>query len=166
METNEGEKRNMKKVALFLALVIVLFAGISLLTIAQNKEKTAGNPYHKETLDPQTVALLDDPNYQNIILPEELEEKLKKKEDVTVYFYSPDCSHCKRTTPELAPLAKEMGIYLVQYNLLEFEQGWDEYQIEATPTVVQFKNGKETARIVGYNEPEKFREWFNENTKK
>ncbi|MGJ7919374.1 thioredoxin family protein [Neobacillus sp. LXY-4] len=156
----------MKKVIIFLAVIIVLFGAISFLTNAKNKEKSEDNPYNKETLDAQTIAQLDDPNYQNLILPEELQEKLDNKEDVTVYFYSPACTHCQRTTPELAPLAKEMDIDMLQYNLLEFEQGWDDYQIESTPTLVQYKNGKEVARIVGYNEPEVFRAWFNENTKK
>ncbi len=84
-------------------------------------------------------------------------------EDVTVYFYSPTCPHCQRTTPIVDPLSKEMGIDLVQYNLLEFEQGWDDYGIESTPTIVQFKKGKETARIVGYNEEDVFQDWFNKN---
>ena len=55
---------------------------------------------------------------------------------------------CKEATPILTPLAEELGIDLVQYNLLEFEQGWDDYDIEGTPTIVQFKDGKEVARIV------------------
>ncbi len=42
------------------------------------------------------------------------------------------------------PLAKEMGIDLKQFNLLEFEEGWDEYHIEATPTIVRFKMEKKS----------------------
>lgn len=155
----------MKKVVIFLGVMIVLFGAISFLTNAKNEEKSADNPYKKDTLDSQTIAQLDDPNYQNLILPDELKEKLDNKEDVTVYFYSPACTHCQKTTPELVPLVEEMDINLVKYNLLEFEQGWDDYQLESTPTIVQFKDGKEMARIVGYNEPEVFEAWFNENTK-
>ncbi|WP_318505410.1 thioredoxin family protein [Bacillus sp. T3] len=155
----------MKKVLIFLVIIIAIFGAISFLTNSKNEEKAEDNPYHKETLDPQTIAQLDDPNYQNLILPDELEKKLNNKEDVTVYFYSPACTHCQRTTPELVPLVEDMGINLVKYNLLEFEQGWDDYNLESTPTIVQFKAGKETARIVGYNEPEVFEAWFNQNTK-
>lgn len=155
----------MKKVVIFLGVMIVLFGAISFLTNAKNEEKSADNPYKKDTLDAQTIAQLDDPNYQNLILPDELKEKLDNKEDVTVYFYSPACTHCQKTTPELVPLVEEMDINLEKYNLLEFEQGWDDYQLESTPTIVQFRDGKETARIVGYNEPEVFEAWFNENTK-
>lgn len=53
-----------------------------------------------------------------------------------------------------------MGIDLKQFNLLEFEEGWDEYHIEATPTIVHFKNGQEVARIEGYYEEDVFRKWF------
>lgn len=156
----------MKKVIIFLAIIIVLFAGVSVLTKMQNEEKVSeDNKYKKETLHPETVAQLEDPNYQNLILPEELEEKLDKKEDVTVYFYSPTCSHCKRTTPIVAPLAEDMGVDLVQFNLLEFENGWDQYQIKETPTIVQFKDGKEVERIIGYQEKEVFEDWFNTNSK-
>lgn len=156
----------MKKVIIFLAIIVVLFGGVALLTKMQNEEKVSeDNKYKKDSLHPETVAQLDDPNYQNLILPEELEEKLDNKEDVTVYFYSPTCSHCQRTTPVVAPLAEDMGLDLVQFNLLEFENGWDQYGIKETPTIVQYKEGKEVERIVGYQEKEVFEEWFNTNSK-
>ncbi|MGG0717129.1 thioredoxin family protein [Robertmurraya massiliosenegalensis] len=156
----------MKKVIIFLVIIIVLFAGVALLTKMQNEEKVSGdNKYNKDTLHPETLAQLDDPNYQNLILPEDLKEKLDNKEDMTVYFYSPICSHCQRTTPVVAPLAEEMSIDLVQYNLLEFDAGWDQYGVSETPTIVQYREGKEVARIVGYNEKEVFEDWFNQNSK-
>lgn len=156
----------MKKVIIFLAVIIVLFAGLAIMTKIQNEEKVSDdNKYKKDSLHPETVAQLDDPNYQNLILPEDLEKKLDNKEDVTVYFYSPTCSHCKRTTPIVAPLSEEMGVNLVQFNLLEFDKGWDQYRIKETPTIVQFKDGKEVERIVGYQEKEVFEQWFNEYSK-
>lgn len=156
----------MKKVIIFLAVIFVLFAGLAIMTKMQNEEKVSDdNKYKKDSLHPETVAQLDDPNYQNLILPEDLEKKLDNKEDVTVYFYSPTCSHCKRTTPIVAPLSEEMGVNLVQFNLLEFDKGWDQYRIKETPTIVQFKDGKEVERIVGYQEKEVFEQWFNEYSK-
>lgn len=155
----------MKKVFIFLAVIIVLFVAVGLLTKMQNEKKVSeDNPYGKDTLHPETVAQLDDPNYQNLILPEELEKKLETKEDVTVYFYSPTCSHCQRTTPVVSPLAKDMKVDLVQFNLLEFENGWDKYRITETPTIVQYKNGEEVNRITGYQDEEVFKQWFNENS--
>lgn len=156
----------MKKVIIFLVIVIALFVAVGFLTKMQNEEKVSeDNVYKKDTLHPETAAQLDDPHYQNIILPDELEEKLNNNENVTVYFFSPTCPHCVRTTPIVAPLSEEMGIDLVQFNLLEFEDGWDDYQITETPTIVQYKDGKETERITGFQEKEVFEEWFNQNSK-
>ncbi|WP_226677296.1 thioredoxin family protein [Rossellomorea aquimaris] len=155
----------MKKIIIFLVAIVGLFAAIAIVTSVQNNQKAEGNKFKKAKLNPATVELLDDPNYQNVILPEELEEKIKNKEDATVYFYSSTCIHCKRTTPTLAPLAEDMGVDMEQYNLLEFEQGWDQYGIEATPTLVHYEDGKEVARIVGEHPEEDFKRFFEENVK-
>ncbi|MFC9599082.1 thioredoxin family protein [Peribacillus butanolivorans] len=153
----------MKKMLIFLVIIVALFVILGVLTNLKKEEKSKGNPYGKEHLKSATVDQLDDPNYQNLILPEELENDLQDKEEMTVYFYSPTCTHCQKTTPIVAPLAEEMGIDLVQYNLLEFEQGWSDYGIKSTPTIVHFKNGKEQERIVGYNEEQTFKKWFEDN---
>lgn len=155
----------MKKVAIFLLIIIALFAALFFVNKAQNEEESEGNPFGKDTLHPETVKQLDDPNYQNIIKPDELEEIIKNGEDATIYFYSPTCPHCVRTTPIVSPLAKEMDVNLQQFNLLEFEEGWNNYGIESTPTIVQYKDGKEVNRIVGYQEEPVFEQWFTENSK-
>lgn len=153
----------MKKMMIFLVIIIALFAAISFITNTQKTQKSEGNPYNKENLKASTIDQLDDPNYQNLILPDELAVSLKNKENKTVYFYSPECIHCQKTTPVVAPLAEEMGIDLVQYNLLEFEKGWDDYGIKSTPTIIHYKNGVEYKRIVGYNQKDTFKKWFEDN---
>ena len=35
--------------------------------------------------------------------------------------------------------------------------------IEATPTIVQFKDGKEVARIVGLREEDVYKQWLTDN---
>lgn len=162
----------MKKVLLFITIVLILFSGIALLnkqqgqlTKAEITTKSQNNPFKKDSLHPETIKLAKDPNYQNVITPDELKTKLNNKEDVTVYFYSSTCSYCMQTTPIVSPLAEELGIDLVQFNLLEFENGWKEYKIEGSPTIVQFKAGQEYSRIVGYQEKEVFKEWFLKNSK-
>lgn len=156
----------MKKIVIFLVIIIALFVGMAVLNNVQNKDKlNEGNPYKTNDLHQETIDQLDDPNYQNIILPDALEEKINNKEDFTVYFFASNCSHCKRTTPILMPLAEEMGIDVVQFNLLEFEEGWDQYGIEGTPTLVHYEDGKEVARIDGYREEATFKQWFEENVK-
>jgi thioredoxin 1 len=153
----------LKKVVIFLVIIFALFGAIAFITKMQQQQLTEGNPYGKDDLHPATIEQLNDPNYQNIILPEELETKLNNGEDITVYFYSPTCPHCKETTPILMPLMDELGVDLVQYNLLEFEQGWNKYNIEYTPTIVHYENGQEVARTVGSNTEEYFENWFKEH---
>lgn len=153
----------MKKIIIFLGIIIVLFGALAFITSYSNSEKSEDNPYGKESLEQSTIDQLDDPLYQNQIVPAELEKKLSNGEDMFVYFYSPECIHCQNTSPVLVPLAEEMGIDLRKYNLLEFEQGWPNYRIESTPTVVKFEDGKEVDRIVGSQSEENFRRWIESN---
>ncbi|TCN17546.1 thioredoxin family protein [Mesobacillus foraminis] len=150
----------MKKVIVFIVLVVAIFGVTAFVSSKQQAVKVEGNPFGKETLHPATVEQLDDPNYQNLILPNELEGDLEANKDRFVYFYSPTCSHCKETTPVLSPLAKELDVDLVLYNLLEFEEGWDDYKIEATPTIIYFKDGEEADRLRGTNTKDAFKKWF------
>ncbi|MBF0709500.1 thioredoxin family protein [Alkalihalobacillus hwajinpoensis] len=153
----------MKKAIIFLGIVIVIFGALAFVTNYSNSEKTEGNPYGKSSLNPATIEQLDDPLYQNQILPDELDEALSNEEDAYVYFYSPTCIHCKNTSPVLVPLAEDMGIDLKKYNVLEFEQGWNDYRIESTPTLVRFKDGKEVDRIVGTQTEDTFKQWIEKN---
>ncbi|NEU30994.1 thioredoxin family protein [bacterium LRH843] len=152
----------MKKVIIYGGIIVLLFISLAVVTTMKQTEQSAGNPYGKDRLNPATIELLDDPNYQNVILPDELDEKLSKGENVTVYFYKSDCPYCKEATPRLVPLAEELGVEIVQYNLLEFEQGWRDYGIESTPTLVHFEAGKEKGRVVGAAPNEGFEAFLNE----
>lgn len=144
----------MKKLLIYLSIIVVIFAGMFFVNRQSNlaKEKElAGNPYGKTAsqLNPETIKQLDDPNYQNLILPAALNKKIKDKEDFFIYYYASTCPHCKRTTPVLNPIAKDAGIDLKQFNLEEFKDGWQNYKIEYTPTLVYYKAGVEVDRMVG-----------------
>ncbi|KGR75739.1 thioredoxin family protein [Ureibacillus sinduriensis] len=139
----------MKKLGIIGAIVVVLFAAIIILTNLANEDKLEGNPYGTDKLNQSTIDLLDDENYQNIILPEALKEKIDSGEPVVAYMFSPTCVHCQAMTPALMPIASEVGVQIDQYNVLEYEQGWDDYNVEATPTLIYFEDGKEVNRIVG-----------------
>lgn len=156
----------MKKMLLIGGVVLAIFALIIVLTQMSNKEKLADNPYDKENLDQATIDQLDDENYQNIVLPDELEEKIASGEPTTVYFFSPTCPHCQATTPVLMPVAEDMDVDVQQYNLLEYDQGWTDYAIEATPTLVHYENGEEVSRWVGAQPKENIEEFFREVVKK
>lgn len=152
----------MKKMVIFTGVIVVLFIALMVLSKSINEKKAEGNPYGKSTLHQETMKQLDDPLYQNLILPDELKEKLANKESLAVYFYSPTCPACQKTSPIVVPMAEEMGVDLKMYNVLEFEAAWKEYKIEHTPTLVYFKDGQEVDRFEGYTEAkEEYKEWLN-----
>lgn len=149
------------KMLIIIIAIVVLFGGLIFVTTYKNKQAIDGeeNPYGKEKLNQETIDSLDDPLYQNIIQPDELEEKIDAGEAMTVYFFSPACVHCQRTTPVLVPLAEDNDIDVVQMNLMEFDEQ-SHYEIEGTPTLVHFDDGEEVARIVGEQSEEDFQEFF------
>lgn len=153
----------MKKIIIFALIVIGIFVLLGVVTNLKNNEQAEGNPYKKDTLHPDTIKQLNDPIYQNLILPDELTQILQNNGSAFIYFYSPTCSHCKTTSPVVVPMAKELGINLQLFNLLEFEDGWDTYQINGTPTIIHFENGKEVSRIEGGVAADEFEKWFNDN---
>ncbi|AQQ52528.1 thioredoxin family protein [Planococcus lenghuensis] len=152
----------MKKLLIIGAVVVAIFVLLIFLNNAANEEKLAGNPYGTDDLKQETIDQLDDENYQNIILPDELDEKIASGEPTTVYYFSPTCPHCQETTPILMPVAEEMDVEVDQYNLWEFEQGWDEYAIQGTPTLVHYENGEEVARWEGSQPEGNIRRFFDE----
>ncbi|WP_430787787.1 thioredoxin family protein [Virgibacillus flavescens] len=154
-----------KKMLLFIVVLVVLFAALYFVIQYKNNQAIgdSDNPYGKSELHQATIDQLDDPNYQNQILPDELSEKIESGEAVTVYFYDPTCPHCQRTTPELVPLADELGIDVKKLNVLEFKDAWNTYNIDGTPTLIHFENGEEQARISGGQTKETLRAFFKEN---
>ena len=152
----------MKKLLIIGGAIAAVFILLIVLTNMSNDKKLAGNPYGTEDLKQETIDQLDDKNYQNIILPDDLKAKVESGEPVTAYFFSPICPHCKAMTPVLMPIVEDMDVDLVQYNVYEFEQGWDDYQLEATPTTIYFEDGKEVSRMVGNQPKENIEAFFNE----
>jgi len=149
-----------KKLGIIGGVVILLFIGIIVLTNMTNSDKLKDNPYGTENLQQPTIDLLDDENYQNIILPEDLEKKIASGEEVFAYMFSPVCVHCKQFTPKLMPVAKKEDIQIDQLNVYEYENAWTTYQLEATPTLTYFKDGKEVTRLVGDHSEDEVRQFF------
>jgi thioredoxin 1 len=152
----------MKKLLIIGGAIAAVFILLIVLTNMSNDKKLADNQYKTNDLKQETIDQLDDKNYQNIILPDDLKAKVESGEPVTAYFFSPICPHCKAMTPVLMPIVEDMDVDLVQYNIYEFEQGWDDYTIEATPTMIHFENGKEVSRIVGNKPKEEIETFFDE----
>lgn len=149
---------------IILAAIVILFGALYFVLDSKNKKvlEENENPYGKEELHQETIDQLDDPLYQNQLTPSTLDEKLANKEDLTVYFYSPTCIHCQKTTPVLVPLAEELSIEVNKLNLLEFDEKWNTYNIQGTPTLVKYVDGEEVERIDGQRTEEEFRVFFDE----
>lgn len=150
----------MKKLLAIGGFIVIVFVLILVLNNQSNKGKLKDNPYGRDNLQQATIDLLDDKNYQNIVLPEDLKKEIEKGEPVTAYFFSPLCSYCKEMTPVMMPIANEMGVDVKQFNVLEFDQKSIDYQIEATPTMILFDNGEEVGRMVGGQPEDNIRIFF------
>lgn len=152
----------MKKLLIIGSVIVVLFIAIVMLTKVSNESKltSAKNPYGDKELKQETIDQLDDENYQNIMLPEELEKKIKAGEDVNAYFFSPICVHCQAFTPTLMAISKELGVDIAQLNVYEYGDLWDQYKLEATPTFIHFEDGKEVDRFVGALPEEELRAYL------
>jgi thioredoxin 1 len=155
----------MKKIIFLSILVAALLIGAIVYSDISNRQQAVGNPYGKDNLNPATLEQLNDPLYDNLIMPDELKTKLNNQEDLFVYYYSPLCEHCIATTPVLVPIVNDMDIDMKKHNLLEFSSSWDDFQIEFTPTLVHYKDGKEVARLVGGREANEWRAWLEEQKK-
>ncbi|WP_413361937.1 thioredoxin family protein [Lysinibacillus sp. 3P01SB] len=152
----------MKKLAIVGGIIAVLVIGIILLTNKSQNDilEANDNPYGTDNLEPSTIELLADENYQHIILPDDLESKIDSNEGTYAYFFSPTCQYCKAFTPVLMPIAEQYSKTIDQLNVLEFDMAWNEYKIESTPTLIYFENGEEVARIVGDAPEEVVHEFF------
>ena len=150
----------MKKLGIIGAAVVLLFAAIIVLTNMSNSDKMKDNPYDTDNLQQSTIDLLDDENYQNIILPDDLQAKIDSGEGVFAYMFSPECGYCMQFTPKLMTVAEQEDIQIDQLNVLEYQNAWTTYQIEYTPTLIYFENGEEVTRLVGDNNEESVRQFF------
>ncbi|MCM3760641.1 thioredoxin family protein [Alkalihalobacillus oceani] len=152
----------MKKLLIYGGIVVVLFAALAIVTSMKSQQASEGNPFGKDRLDPGTIKQLDDPLYQNIILPDELEASLANGEDKTIYFYSPNCQACQQASPVLVPAAEEAGVNLELLNVLEFDEAWADFGINVTPTVIHFENGEEESRLESLQTQEEYEQWLSE----
>ncbi|WP_250130283.1 thioredoxin family protein [Jeotgalicoccus sp. WY2] len=78
-----------------------------------------------------------------------------------VYFWSPTCSHCQEATPLLTEALDSNDGEVTQLNVLEYEDAWETWNINATPTLIYFENGEEVERLEGNpGSPEGFEEFM------
>ncbi|AKG74442.1 thioredoxin family protein [Salinicoccus halodurans] len=140
-----------------IAIVIIVFIGVFIFmnSSSDDPESLSESGYYPYTdkdpgeLEGATIDKLDDENYQHNKTLDEVGDIVSGGEGEFVYFWSPTCMHCEAATPFLMDAFNSAGEEVTQLNILEYEQAWQEYQIEATPTLVYFENGEEVDRITG-----------------
>ena len=139
----------MKKILIFGGIIIVLFA--AMFAVAQMEKKNASTD--------------EKGYYSNKISLEDLNKSIEDKKEQTIYFYQTSCVHCQKVSPIVVPLAKDLNVDMKVIDIENLNEPWDKYNIQGTPTIIHFKDGKEVSRISGEQSKEKFKEWF-EQTKK
>lgn len=149
----------MKKISFIFVIIFVIFIGLYGYNSYSNTEKVNSNKelYENKKLKQATVDQLENKDYQYVISPEEAIDVIKSSKVNFVYFYSPTCSHCKNATPKVNKVLSEKNLEINQYNLLEYQKGWQEFNINGTPTLIAFKNGIEIDRLEGDADVKAFR---------
>lgn len=140
-----------------IALIIVAFVGIFIYmnSASNDPENLSDSGYYPytdkdpEELEGATIDKLDDENYHYNKTFDETQEIIDGGEGEFVYFWSPTCVHCIAATPFLTDAFDETGEEVTQLNILEYDQAWNEYAIEATPTLAYFEDGEEVDRLTG-----------------
>lgn len=147
----------MKKLVIFASIIIVLFASLALIQHFQKQadlkkyDSDAKRLYGTtaDQLNPETVKLLKDDNYQSIITKDKLDKLIADKATFYVYFFSPTCPHCKRSSENINKSFEQVGKKVVQYNVLEDQSAFTTYEFDATPTIMYYKEGVLEEKIVG-----------------
>lgn len=139
----------MKKMLIFGGIIIVLFAAIFAVTQMEKKNTSTDEKGY----------------YSNKISLEDLNKNIEDKKEQTIYFYQTSCVHCQKVSPIVVPLAKDLNVDMKVIDIENLNEPWDKYNIQGTPTIIHFKDGKEVSRISGEQSKDKFKEWF-EQTKK
>jgi len=83
-------------------------------------------------------------------------EVINADSTVLVDFWAPWCGPCRMQTPILEALSKEVNgtVKIVKLNTDENNQTALQYGIRSIPTLIIFKNGKETDRMIGVQSAE------------
>lgn len=155
----------MKKLLIIGGAIVAVFILIVVLSNKADQSKMKDNPYGTDNLSKSTIALIGNENYSNIVKPDDLFKKIEAGESVTAYYFHPECQFCMQMTPVMMPIAKEMDVNVLQYNMMEFgdKVGMDtDYKIERWPALVHYKDGQEVGRMLGAQPEENIRAFFTE----
>lgn len=86
-------------------------------------------------------------------------EVLKNSKTVVVDFFATWCGPCQMLMPVLEEIAKERDDFdIIEIDVDEAQELAMEYDIEAVPTMIIFKNGTAIDRLGGYYPKEELEE--------
>ena len=78
---------------------------------------------------------------------------------VLVYFWAPWCGPCRMLSPVLDELAGELRgqVKILKVNVDEEPELASKFGVMSIPTVIAFKQGKATNKVVGFRSKEDFK---------
>jgi len=82
---------------------------------------------------------------------EKLDQILEKNETVLVLFYASWCPYCRNIVSSFDKKVSKSSFEIVIHVILDdFDSPlWDEYDVEAVPTIIFFEKGKIIKRLDG-----------------
>ncbi|MCL2359170.1 thioredoxin family protein [Candidatus Bathycorpusculum sp.] len=96
-----------------------------------------------------------------------LELEIARAKRVLVLFYSSGCPHCMRFMPIFDEKAVNSMSSIVHVLMDDYDSSlWDDYSVEAVPTVILFEDGRVSRRLDSLPgnciKAEKFVDWLQE----
>ena len=79
---------------------------------------------------------------------------------VLVDFYADWCGPCRMLSPIIEEVAQEENIKLIKINVDENEDLSKRFGVMSIPTVIVFKDGKETNKNIGLTSKEEILSWI------
>lgn len=92
-------------------------------------------------------------NYYTTITTEQFKKNINNKEFV-VYFYKKDCNACALLKKDINGIVEKYKIDVYAVDIMNTDNNeiiYDYADIEYTPTIIRFINGKEKERLEGNN---------------
>ncbi|MGI6685721.1 MAG: thioredoxin family protein [Bacillota bacterium] len=95
------------------------------------------------------------------ITPEQLIQRMEQGEDFYVYFYSPTCTECIQSEPNLAQAVKATSVDIVKIDLKKYEYVKEQLDVPGTPSIFYYQDGKLVKGITGALETvEEYEQFF------